>query len=432
MWKVGLITVLVATVLGVGFYVWWGNRTVKSDDKPKDVTLSVWSIYEDEGTLRQVMDEYSKLHPNVKFSYRYQPLVNYRSRVATQIGAGQGPDIFMIHNSWIGMFQQSNLLANLPSKILNSSDYTSSFYPIVKSSFEKDGNIYGISQGVDGLGLYINLDVLNEVHGSIPKDWREFSDLAVKMSKYSESGDIIRAGAAIGSTDNIDYWSDILGLLYLQQPGADLNRPAEGNGPEVLNFYADFAKSGSKKVWDRNMDNSVKVFANGKVGMIFGPSSVIDSLRTLNPRLKFVVANVPQRPGKLGEDVNWASFWGFAVSRGSIDKETAWDFLRFLTTREMEVLAFNNSLEVAKVVGQPYSRVDLAGELSQDTKLGAYVRQAPFYKSWYLNWGTEDKGWNDQMIELYRTAAVNVLNGADAVTELKDITGRIQEVMTRR
>lgn len=427
MLKIVILTVLVASVLGIAFYIWWGNQTSKVDDTPKDITLSVWSIYEDEGTMRMLMDEYTRLHPNVKFAYRYQPLTNYRSRVATQIAANQGPDVFMIHNSWLGMFGGPRLLSALPSDVMTSADYAGTFYPTLRNSFESENNIYGISQGVDGLGLYINLDILSEVKGVAPKDWREFTDLAVKMSRYSEEGEIIRAGAAIGTTDNVSYWSDILGLLYLQQPGADLNRPAEGNGPEVLNFYTDFAKDGSKKVWDRNLGGSVKEFAAGKVGMIFGPSSVINELTVLNPRLRFVVANVPQRPGKLGEDVNWGSYWGWTVSRSSIAKSEAWDFLRFITTREMEVAAFSNSLEVAKVVGQPYSRIDLAGELSADTKLGAFVRQAPMYKSWYLNFGTEDKGWNDKTIELYKTATVNVLNGADSKKELEDITDSIKE-----
>lgn len=429
MLKIALITVFIASILGVGFYWWSTNQSSAEDTTPKEVTLSVWSIYEDEGALRMIMDEYTRLHPNVKFAYRYQPLTNYRTRVTTQIGAGQGPDIFMIHNSWLGMLGQANLLASLPGDVVNSSDYATTFYPIIKTSFENGDKIYGISQGVDGLGLYINLDILNEVEGSVPKDWREFTDLAVRMSKYNENGDIIRAGAAIGSTDNIDYWSDILGMLYLQQPGADLNRPGDGNGPEVLNFYADFAKGGSKRVWDRNMDNSVKAFAAGKVGMIFGPSSVINQIRVMNPKLRFVVANSPQRPGKLGEDVYWGSFWGWTVSRGAIDRDAAWDFLRFLTTRESEVAAFNDSLTVAKVVGQPYSRIDLNSELAKDTKLGAFVRQGPFYKSWYLNWGTEDKGWNDKIIELYKGATVNVLNGADAKKELDGIADGIKEVL---
>lgn len=428
MLKIAIITVILAAVAGVGFYLWWGNQTGKPDDKPKEVTLSVWSIYENEGTLRMVMNEYSKLHPNVKFAYRYQPLTNYRSRVSTQIAANQGPDVFMIHNSWLGMMSQPNLLAPLPGEVLSASEYATSFYPILKTSFESGNSIYGISQGVDGLGLYINLEMLKEANGSAPKDWREFTDLAIKMSRYNENGDLLRAGAAIGTTNNIDYWSDLLGLLFLQQPGADLNRPGEGNGPEALNFYADFAKSGSKRVWDRSFDRSVEAFAGGKVGMIFGPSSVINELRVLNPKLRFIVANTPQRPGKLGEDIYWGSFWGWTVSRGSIAKKEAWDFLRYLTSKEVETASFANSLEIAKVVGSPYSQVELAAELQKDTKLGAFVRQAPFYKSWYLNWGTEDKGWNDKIIDLYKGAADKVLSGADAQKELSGLADQIKEI----
>ena len=423
-----IILVIALSIIG-GFLYWKFGPTlpklpfnIPGLNQRGPVTLIFWGLWEDENLIKPVIDEYRKQNPQVTINYERKSSVNYRTRSQTQIREGQGPDIFMIHNSWLPMFK--SILAPAPKDEFTQEEYKSTFYPVVSESFIDNGQIYAAPMQIDGLALYINEDILNSVGGNPPQNWQQFIDLATKMTVKDADG-IKTAGAAMGAASNVDHFSDILGLLLLQQPGVSIENPASAQAAEVFRFYTAFILDPRKKTWDVNLPSSTQMFSEGRLGFYFAPSWRAHEIRQANPNLKFKIAPVPQL---VGRQIGWATFWGFAVPSNSKNIEEGWKFIKFLTSQQAEKSLFQQASQI-RLFGQPYSRVDLANELKEDPLVGAFVSQGPIYKFWYLSSRTFDNGINDEMIKYFEDGINATLQGTDPQAALQTVEKGVKQVL---
>lgn len=424
-----LVTGVIAfAIVAGGLFFWKFNPFF--DNKPKVVKpteLVVWGLWEDESFIKPALDEYKKIYPDLNIKYVYSRASNYRARAQTQIAEGQGPDVLMIHNTWLPMFLKTNLLAGAPSEIMTMDELTSDFYPVVKSDFTSNNSIYALPRGIDGLAMYYNEDILKAVGASVPKDWFEFKETAYKVNVVEEN--IIKtSGAALGLTGNVDHWSDLLGLLYLQQTGAKIEAPNSDAGTIPLRFFIQFANR-DNKTWDQTMEPSTQAFAAGKVAFYFAPSWRAHELRHANEKLNFKIAPVPQNPGK---NVAWANYWGYAVSSKSKFPKDSWEFVKFLTSEKIQMLLYENaSKNENRLFGLPYSRISLQEKLKGDPLAYAFVEQGPIYKSWYLSSDTMDQAINDDIIKYYEDAVNEAVKGQDPLAALETARLGIDQVLTQ-
>lgn len=424
--KIVILVLALAVSAGVLFWKFGPDLTQRSVAE-KEVTLTFWGLWEDENLIRPAIDAYKSINPKVTISYNFQSTRNYRSRVQTQIANNQGPDIFMIHNSWVPMFLKTNTLSSAPDSVINFDDYSKTFYPIVSETLTQNKKIYAFPRGIDGLALFVNEDILKAAGVAPPQSWEQFVDAAVKTTVIDTEGKIKTAGAAMGTTGNVDHWPEIIGLLFLQQPGASLERPNSAEGAEVLKFYTDFVLDPNKKVWDASMESSTQAFASGRLAFYFAPSWRAYELRVANPQLNFKVVPVPQLPGKV---VAWGTFWGYAVAANSTSQKQAWEFIKFLTTPDVERLLYQQAAQI-RLLGLPYSRISMQKELISDPIVGAFVAQAPFYKSWYLSSHTFDAGVNDEMINYYEDAINATLQGQSPLAALQITAQGVAQVLDK-
>ncbi len=423
--KIIIIALSLAIVLGFLFWKFGPNIFQKSG-AAGPVELTYWGLWEEENLIKPLILQFESQNPNIKVNYVRQSSINYKSRVQTQVREGTGPDVFRIHNSWIPMFEAD--LYPAPSDIFTLDEFGKTFYPVAKDSLVKNSQILAAPMEIDGLALYYNEDILQGVGGQAPKSWQEFINTAVKMTVRDQSGQIQTAGAALGTAGNVDHFSDILGLLILQQPGATLENPASPQVAEILRFYTGFVTDPRKKTWDVNLPKSTDMFASGRLGFYFAPSWRAHELRVTNPNLKFKITPVPQLTAS--KPVAWASFWVEGVAKTSKHPKEAWQFVKFLTSSEAEKLFYQEASKI-RLFGEPYSRVDLAGELVNDPIAGAFVSQGPYYKSWYLSSNTMDGGINDETIKYFEDAINSTLAGGDPQGALQTVQSGVKQVLEK-
>lgn len=427
-----IIVAIVAVLAGIGFYFVSANLNQPQDQNNGPITLTVWGLWEPTELLDSAIRQYQAENPNITIDYVFQNSLNYRTRLQTQLGDGSGPDVFMIHNTWTPMLLKNNDLSALPATVMTPAEYGTTFYPIAKENFSVGNNIYALPMTVDGLALYYNEDLLKAAGVAVPTTWAEFATAAKQLTVIDPTDNQIKtAGAALGTANNVDHWSDILGLLYKQQliqyPSEDISRPNTLKGAEVLQFYTQFAADPNFKVWSSSLENSTQAFYSGKLAFYFGPSWRALEIRTANPNLKFKVAPAPQLSA---HQVNWASYWAFAVSSRSANQQAAWQFLKYMTSAEVEQLLYRQASEV-RLYGQPYSRIDLRDEVLPDPLMGAFLAQGPTYSSWYLASFTKDQGINDEMIKYFEDAVNKTLAGTDPKTALDTTAKGIQQTLEK-
>lgn len=407
--------ILLLVILGSTLYKKFANKNLP-------ITLTYWGLWEPTSVVQSVIADYESSHPNVKISYSMQSPKNYRTRLQSAIASGTGPDIARIHNTWLPMLRPS--LSVAPETIIPSSTLNN-YYPIVQKNASIGGKIYALPLEIDGLALFYNQDMLKEVNAAPPADWNTLRKLAFDLTKTNAETKVIeRAGAAIGTTTNVEHWSDILGLLILQNSG-DPGKPTSTAVQDALTFYTIF--STQDKSWDASQPNSVYAFATGTVAMIIAPSWEVAEIKAINPNLKFGVAPAPTLPST---NVAWATYWMEAVPSSSKNQAAAWEFIKYLSSESSLQKMYAGATQI-HTIGEPYPLTSMKSLLSSDELAGAFVNQGPAYTSWYLSDRTYDEGVNDELIKYYEDA-VNAINSGSTIGSItKTLDDGVAQVLTK-
>jgi multiple sugar transport system substrate-binding protein len=391
------------------------------------INITYWGLWEDGEILSEVFKDF-EAKEGIRVDYRKQSHRDYRERLEQALVSGSGPDVFRYHMTWVPML--SDQLATMPNSIMTSAEYQQSFYPIAYETLQANGGIVGIPLMYDGLALFYNKEILANANLSVPTTWSELRGVANQLTvpgnvSTRRDDNITQAGLAIGNASNVDHFSDILALLILQN-GGDPSEPTSQNVVDALTFYTNFIEQ--DKVWSNNLPNSTMAFARGEVAMIFAPSWRALEVKQINPELDFAVAPVPQLSSD--ENIAWASFWAEGVNKNSGQQEAAWKLLNYLSSPEV-LKKFFNSASLVRTFGEIYPRSDMAGELSEDELLGAYLADAPFAQSFPIASRTHDNGLNDQLIQYYADAINAVLAGTQPDKALQDISLGISQVIQK-
>ena len=397
---------------------------------PGSSTITWWGLWEDSSVVQPLIANYEASHPNVKITYVMQSQQDYRERLTSALAKGTGPDIFTFHNTWVPMFK--NDLDLLPASVMNPTDFAKNFYPIASSDLTSGNGIVGIPLEYDALVLYVNEDIFNKAGKTPPTTWDDLRATAKSLTVKDDQGVITQSGVALGRTENVDHWPEILALLMLQNK-ADLSNPTGPLAEGALTFFTQFSTVDG--VWDATLPPSTQAFAAGKLAMYIGPSWRAFEIGQQNPNLKFKTVPIPQTPkdNPNQPDITYATYWAQGVWARSSNKSAAWDFLKFLSTQDSLQKLFSNAAKL-RSFGEPYPRVDMASLLTTHPVLGSVISQAPGAQSWYLASRTFDgpTGINTQMINYFGDAVNAVANGTSTATQaLATAAQGVQQVLTQ-
>ena len=394
-----------------------------------EVNLTWWGLWEDDSVVSPLIAEYQQANPNVKIQYVKQSHQDYRERLTNALAKSEGPDIFRFHNSWVPMLK--NELDFVPASAMSAGDFAQTFYSVASSDLTSGTGLVGIPLGYDALTLYINDDIFSQGGKTPPTTWDELRQTAISLTVKDEQGVITQSGVALGRTENVDHWQEILGLMMLQN-GVNLSNPTGKLAEDALTFYTVF--SAVDGVWDATLPPSTTTFAGGKAAMYFGPSWRAFEIRQQNPNLKFKTVPVPQLPKSNPNepDVTYATYWAEGVWARSPGKEEAWKFLKFISSQESLQKMYENASKT-RLFGEPYPREDMANLLTPDPIVGSIVTQAPDAQSWYLAARTFDgvTGINSQLGKYFEDAVNAVNTGIPAAKALETVASGVSQVLSQ-
>ena len=392
----------------------------------KRTEIVIWAVIDDQDAYAAVLQAYQKLHPNVTFTYRRLRLEEYESDLLNALAEDRGPDIFMIHNDQVGKYLSKimpmpptthvaySLVTGTVSKsqtwevrddpAISLRQFKDQYADVVTRDLLRTVNVsktdtasyqeraMAVPVGVDTLALYYNKDLLNAAGiPNPPETWDEFQTQVKKLTKIDPSGNLQQAGAAIGTSANVERSSDILSVLMMQN-GAQMQAedgsvtfqliPTELQGIrdtppayQALQFYTDFANP-SKDVytWNAAMPNSLDAFITGQAAYFLGYSYHLPQIRARAPKLNFGISALPQIAGNPVR--NFANYWVWSVSKKSKNQEYAWSFLNYLTDPAQVTTIINAGKRPAAVKSL------LTGQLN-DEDVGVFASQVLTASSWY-------------------------------------------------
>ena len=480
--KIFILFILASFLLSSGFGCAKIDKKTLSYYRP--ITLEYWRVWDGPGDLREIISKYERIHPNVTINYKKLRYEEYRQKLLEGFAYGRGPDIFSIHNTWTHEYQSKNLIGEIPSnvilaypylkgsikkelainlrnvKMINPQEIERNFLDVVYDdvvikSLDKSGKpiekIYGLPLSVDTLVMFYNKDLLNNA-GIVepPSFWdKNFQQNVKKLTKQNNKGEILQSGVALGGSDNIERYSDILSLLMMQNgtemitnkgqirfnaiPSENF-RGATVPGYNALQFYTDFSNP-AKEVysWNSQMDSALELFTQNKLAFFFGYAYMLPKIKSLAPKLNFAIAPMPQIEGN--PPVNFANYWVEVVSNkiltnlenikkgngyAQLKYNTAWDFIQF-ATKEQQVESYLES------TGKPTALKSLVEKEKENRDLEVFANQLLTAKSWY-------KG-NDSsaMEKIFKELIDTVVDNKKSIPKAMDLAAqKVQQTIRKK
>ncbi|MFH0840672.1 MAG: extracellular solute-binding protein [bacterium] len=446
-------------ILTSGFGCKLQSQEVKEGLQP--ITINYWRVWDGPDAFQAVFDEYNKLHPNIQINYKKFRYEEYEEALLEALAEDRGPDIFSINAKWVNRYEpkitpmpkqismvypvvkgtiKEEILPEL--KVQNSVSLSSIkngfidtvYYDVVLDNYDSqtkitEKKVYGLPLSVDTLAMYYNKDLLNNANISVlSEDWTSLIDDVKKLKRQNNRGDIIQAGVAMGTGNNIERSTDIL-VALMKQNGAtviDDNKvlftqysKERGVNPGIgaIKFYTDFANP-AKDVysWNTGMDNSLEMFANGKLAIMFGYSYHLPTIKAKAPKLNFAIKPFPQIKGSV-KTQNVTDYWVETVSNKSKHVNEAWDLIQFMTT-----IPANNKLYLDAAKRPAALRVLIEGQ-KLDDELGVFATQMLTAENWY-------RGNNSFVAEQALADMVEaIVEGGDVEQEARIAVGKIQQTL---
>lgn len=408
-----LLLLAALPLLGLGC-----GQSAAEKEAAQPVTLKVWGVFEDENAMQLLMDGYRKKHSNVSFDFRILRYDEYEQELVRAFATGEGPDVFAIHNTWVGEYK--DLITPLPKslsipytettgtikketvtvlreeKAVTLQDLKNNFVDVVYNDVvrsyqpdpkqEAEDKIFALPFYVDTLALYSNTQLLNSANiAQPPTTWQQFQDQVKLLTKVDATGKIVQSAAAIGTAANVERASDILAVLMLQnstvmEKNSDQVTFATKNGDrmpaaEALRFYTDFANP-VKEVytWDADMSDSFEAFANGKTAFFFGYAYHQPLLKATSPKLDYKITVLPQIEN--GQVANFANYWVWTVAKATENSKWAWDFIQFGAKEE-------NVSTYLDASSRPTALRSLINSQAENADVNTFVSQLLTAQSWY-------------------------------------------------
>ncbi len=435
----------------------------KKGSKGYKVNMEIWGVFDDSSVFESLFGDYREGCRSIganfvtNMKYRKFTIEEYKKELLDALAAGNGPDIFMIQNSWVPQFEDKIVPA--PVDILTEKEFRENFVDVAgQDLIGSKGEVYGVPLSVDSLVLYYNKDIFNANEITRPpKTWIEFNQDVQKLTKLDEYGKIIQAGAAIGTAYNINRSTDILNLLMLQNgvqmPTREDPYPVfskTGEASNVVDFYTQFAKIGSPVyTWNPHLHYSLDTFYEGKVAMMFNYSWHGKTIQKKNSKLNFGVAPLPQLDPN--NPVGYSNYWVLVVAKNKQkpkdnravnnkgdmilkgdDYQKArinedWEFLKYIAIKHNKKFTLKHAFsgkrkdfvvkddpteKYLKATNKPAARRDLIEKQKNDPFLGSFVYENLIAKDWYQ---TEAEAMENIWAELINQINLGEITSREAV-----------------
>jgi len=247
---------------------------------PEDTEISAslnYGIWDDvqAPAMEEIISAFNEEYPNIEVNITIAPFDQYFTRLQTQAGSGELPDVFWMNGPNVQLYASEDMLMPL-SSLIESGDIDPANYPdAMNALYVMDGEQYAVPKDFDTIGLWFNTRLFDEAgveHPTAEWTWEDFRSAAKTIS--DELGDqgvygfaggvtnqalvypaIMQAGGEIISEDGTTSGYDSPEAQKAFQMFADMVE--DGSSPSVqtttdTDYYDLFSSEKAAMAWDGN------------------------------------------------------------------------------------------------------------------------------------------------------------------------------------
>ncbi len=413
------------------------------EQEEEKVILRFYGLFDNEEIYQPMIESYENTHPNIDILYKkFTEPEAYMDLIINEIAEGEGPDIFMLHNTEFQKHQDS--LSPAPETIIKTDLFETKFVDLSSEDLifpDEEGTkqVWGMPLYVDTLALYYNkahFQELSPAQEAPSETWIGIEEDLTKLRKRDQSIEqFSQAGIALGRGDNILRAADIFLMLIMQN---DLHfsstDPNSSNTLEMLKFFTSFGISNEKNyTWNQYLSNSesgekeLTTFARGKLSMFFGYTYTYEDLMNEIKRLQKngettidaqniqtqVSPQIKDPTASNSTQISYASYFVPVVNKTSTHSELAWDFLLYMATEEDLLKSYHEKTH------RPSALKSLISTQWADPIYGVFARQVDFAQSIVLS---DPKTYK----QIFLNGMNEVLSAENKEATLQEMAGKLE------
>lgn len=356
---------------------------------PVEIRFAAWAS---PGEYDEIIDAFHKANPDIKVKFEPTSWGAYWTQLQTRIAGGAAPDVMRMSGAYMLNFAADGALLPLDDLVRRDKLDMSQYFN-TGDIFLFGGKTYGLPEFGDIVGVYYNVDRLEEAGVAAPGSEWTWNDMAVLARKLT-----VRSG------DQVKRWGLMLDLFiggngqtswvnFLLQNGtralSDDKRRAILDAPaaiEAIEFLAGLYQK-DRSIPGSEVPYTFQSFADEKAAMMYALVPIGIPIILGNAKFRWDIAPVPKGKRFASE----TNFVGFAISSQSKQQEAAWRFVKFLAGPTAQSIIARKRQGIPALKSAAYSREFLIpyqaprrlGELLQVTTPHTYDLQfTPGWSQW--------------------------------------------------
>ncbi|MDO5662567.1 MAG: sugar ABC transporter substrate-binding protein [Brachybacterium sp.] len=166
-------------------------------DTTAEISYGMWS--EDQRpTIEQMIEAFNEEYPNIAVNITVTPWENYFTKLQTQAGGGDLPDVFWMNAGNFALYAVEGQLQSLADLDVDATKFPEALV----ETYTHDGTVYGYPKDYDTIGLFYNEALFEQAGVDVPTadwTWEDYHATAREISEALSDDGIY---GAIGGWSN--------------------------------------------------------------------------------------------------------------------------------------------------------------------------------------------------------------------------------------
>jgi len=352
-------------------------------------TLVLWGVPNDDHGLQACIQAFQQSHPDIRVEALNLGAGGLNpQKLMTSIVGRVPPDVIYQDRFAVSDWAARNAFQPLDGDIARDGLRPGSFYAAAWSEVRFGDRAFGIPYHIDVRALYWNRAIFRREAPALraagldpdhaPRTWSALLAYSRVLTHANAQG-ITQLGFAPNYGNSWLY-------LYAMSSGARFFSP-DGRHSTLDSLLTERALAFMKRGYDvgggyQRVNEFLASspgddpFEEGKVAMKIDGDWTLNDLARRAPNLDFALSTPPRPDDIRGGDPTWAGGTCFSIPIGARNRADAWQFIRFVTSRQGWQVAADEQLAWARAAGQGYAPPRAALIAADRTNIRSYQTEA--------------------------------------------------------
>ncbi|HEV2582625.1 MAG TPA: ABC transporter substrate-binding protein [Ktedonobacteraceae bacterium] len=297
------------------------------------LTVSGWtSTPAEDGLVQQNLQNFEKLHPNIKINWSPIP-GDYPTKMRANVASNTVPDVFYLQPAMSSEYITSGKLLNLSPYMAHDNVQASDYYSALLNPFVcTSGQVYGLPKDWNSLGVFYNKQMFQAAGLSAPSANWTWSDMQHDAQVLTKNAGSPNSVYGVVLSADLSRW----GAFLLEDGGSVLSKDGtqatfnNQNGINALQFYDSFFKNNTGALpttvgapWNGD------AFGKQRAAMVIEGGWLIPYMASTYPSVQYGIAPMPTAPSGKQADLTFTNAW--SAYSGTQHPEAAWELIKYMT-----------------------------------------------------------------------------------------------------